>query len=276
MKISRSALFVRRTKTDKGDSRVEKFGEEISGLLQFLKSNDLEVGIASWHLTNYLVFLFVACVVMLVVTLVARRKSSLIPKGRFYNLIEMLVDFVRSDVAVANIGPEGKRYFPFLGTVFFFILINNLIGTLPGGKPGTGTMGVTVALALCAFVMFNGAGMRKRGVGGYIKGLVPHGVPGILWPVIWVIEVISLLIRPFTLSIRLFANMFAGHLLIATFSIAAFYLLSASIIGILGSAASFTVAIGLTAFEMLIQALQAYIFTLLAAVYISGALHAEH
>ena len=85
---------------------------------------------------------------------------------------------MRNDVAVANIGPEGTKYFPFLGTVFFFILINNIIGTLPGGKPGTGTMGVTVALALVAFVMFNAAGMQKKGVGGYIKGIVPHGVPG--------------------------------------------------------------------------------------------------
>ena len=126
---------------------MEHFGEEIEHLLHFLGSNDLETGIASWHLTNYLVFMFIAVVVMLVVTLVARSKASIIPKGRFYNLIELLVEFVRNDVAVANIGPEGTKYFPFLGTVFFFIAINNIIGTLPGGKPGTGTMGVTVALA---------------------------------------------------------------------------------------------------------------------------------
>ena len=80
-------------------------------------------------------------------------------------------------------------------------------------------MGVTVALALIAFVMFNAAGMQKKGVGGYIKGIVPHGVPGVLWPVIWVIEVISLLVRPFTLSIRLFANMYAGHIVLGIFSI---------------------------------------------------------
>ena len=266
---------------------MEKFGEEIEGLLHFLKSNDLEVGIASWHLTNYLVFLFIACIVMLIITLTARSKASLIPKGRFYNLIELMVEFVRNDMAIANIGPDGAKYFPFLGTVFFFILINNIIGTLPGGKPGTGTMGVTVALALVAFVMFNGAGMQKKGVGGYIKGLVPHGVPGVLWPVIWVIELISLLIRPFTLSIRLFANMYAGHIVLGIFSILTSIAAEQIIMGNEGTGAA-NIAIGgisaiawmalLTALyvlEIVVAVLQAYIFTLLTTVYISLAV-AEH
>ena len=266
---------------------MEKFGEEIEGLLHFLKSNDLEAGIAGWHLTNYLVFLFISIALLLVVFFVARSKTGLVPKGRFYNLIELLVDFVRSDVAVANIGPEGKKYFPFLGTVFFFILINNLIGTVPGMKPGTGTMGVTVALALVAFVMFNLAGMQKRGVGGYIKGLVPHGVPGVLWPVIWVIEVISLLIRPFTLSIRLFANMYAGHIVLGIFSILTSIAVEQVILGIEGTGAA-NIAIGgiaaiawmflLTALYLLeigVAVLQAYIFTLLTTVYISLAV-SEH
>jgi F-type H+-transporting ATPase subunit a len=266
---------------------VEKFGEEITGLLQFLKSNDLQAGFGAWHLTNYLVFLFIAISILLIVFFTARSKAALIPKGRFYNLIELLVEFVRNDVAVANIGPEGKKYFPFLGTVFFFILINNLVGTLPGGKPGTGTMGVTVALALCAFVMFNGAGMRKRGVGGYVKGLVPHGVPGVLWPVIWVIEVISLLIRPFTLSIRLFANMYAGHIVLGIFSILTSIAVEQIILGIEGTGAA-NIAIGgiaaiawmglLTALYLLeigVAILQAYIFTLLTTVYVSLAV-SEH
>jgi F-type H+-transporting ATPase subunit a len=266
---------------------VENFGAEIEHLLHFLASNDLETGIASWHLTNYLVFLFIAAAVMLVVTLVARSKAGLVPKGRFYNLIELLVEFVRNDVAVANIGPEGTKYFPFLGTVFFFILINNIIGTLPGGKPGTGTMGVTVALALIAFVMFNAAGMQKKGVGGYIKGIVPHGVPGVLWPVIWVIEVISLFVRPFTLSIRLFANMYAGHIVLGIFSILTSIAVEQIIQGIEGSGVMNIAVggIGMLAWMLLLTALyvleigvailQAYIFTLLTTVYISLAV-AEH
>lgn len=266
---------------------MEHFGEEIEHLLEFLSSQNLEAGFGSWHLTNYLVFLFIAIAVLLVILFTARSKAALVPKGRFYNLIELLVDFVRSDVAVANIGPDGKKYFPFLGTVFFFILINNLVGVVPSGKPGTGTMGVTVALALCAFIMFNAAGMQKRGVGGYIKGLVPHGVPGVLWPVIWVIEVISLLIRPFTLSIRLFANMYAGHIVLGIFSILTSIAVEQIMDGILHTGVA-NVAIGgigalawmflLTALYLLeigVAVLQAYIFTLLTTVYVSLAV-SEH
>lgn len=265
---------------------MEKFGEEINGLLDFLKSHDV-VKAGPLPLTNYIIFLAVAIVLLLIVFFVSRSKAALVPEGRFYNLIELVTEFVRNDVAVANIGPDGAKYFPFIGTVFFFIVINNLIGTIPGFKPGTGTMGVTVALALCAFVMFNAAGMKKRGVGGYIVGLVPHGVPGILWPVIWVIELVSLLIRPFTLSIRLFANMFAGHIVLGIFSILTSIAVEQIIQGIHASGVA-NIAIGgisalawmllLTALYVLeigVAILQAYIFTLLTTVYISLAV-SEH
>jgi F-type H+-transporting ATPase subunit a len=263
---------------------VEHFGEEIVGLLDFLKSHDVST---TYHISNYIIFLSLGTVILLAILLAARAQVALKPKGRFYNLIEALVEFVRNDLAVANIGPEGAKYFPFLGTVFFFITLNNLIGTIPGMKPGTGTMGVTVALALFAFIFFNAAGMQKKGVGGYIKGIVPHGVPGVLWPVIWVIEVISLLVRPFTLSIRLFANMYAGHIVLGIFSILTSIGVEQIILGIEGAGVA-SVAIGgistiawmllLTALYLLeigVAILQAYIFTLLTTVYISLAV-AEH
>lgn len=258
---------------------MEKFGEEINGLLEFLKSNDLPL--ARFPLSNYMVFLAIAITLLLIVMFVARSQAALIPKGRFYNLIELLVEFIRNDVAIANIGPDGAKYFPFIGTVFFFILINNLLGTIPGFKPGTGTMGVTVALALITFVLFNAAGMKKKGIGGYWGGLVPHGVPGVLYPVIWVIELISLLIRPLTLSIRLFANMYAGHIVLGIFSILTSIAVEQVILGIEGTGAA-NIAIGgiaaiawmalLTALYLLeigVAILQAYIFTLLTTVYIS-------
>jgi F-type H+-transporting ATPase subunit a len=121
-------------------------------------------------------------------------------------------------------------------------------------------------------------GIYKQGFVGFFKNIMfPPGVPKGMYILLTPIELISnFLVRPFTHAVRLFANMFAGHLLLATFSIAAFYLLTFSVIGIIGSAASFTLAVMLTAFEAFIQALQAYIFTLLAAVYIGSALHAEH
>ena len=265
---------------------MEHFGEEIEHLLEFLKTHDVVV--AGVSTTTYIIFLAIAIILLMIIMFAARSQAALIPKGRFYNLIELLVEFVRNDIAVANIGPTGAKYFPFLGTVFFFVLVNNLLGTVPGFKPGTGTMGVTVALALIAFVMFNLAGMQKRGVGGYIKGLVPHGVPGVLWPVIWVIEVISLLIRPFTLSIRLFANMYAGHIVLGIFSILTSIAAEQIIAGLLHGEGAGMVAIGgisalawmllLTSLYLLeigVALLQAYIFTLLTTVYVSLAV-SEH
>lgn len=265
---------------------MEKFGEEIAHLLEFLKTHDL-VSYGGLTLTTYLLFLSIGMVLFFIVMFIARRRAALVPEGRFYNMIEAIVEFVRNDVAIANIGHDGKKYFPFIGTVFFFILINNLIGTIPGGKPGTGTMGVTVALALCSFTMFNAAGMRKRGIGGYLKGIVPKGVPGVLWPVIWVIEALSLLIRPFTLSIRLFANMYAGHIVLGIFSILTSIAVEQVLHGLEGAGVA-DIAIGgiaaiawmllLTALyvlELVVAVLQAYIFTLLSTVYISLAVH-EH
>ena len=135
-----------------------------------------------------------------------------------------------------------------------------------------------MAFALIVYVTWVPLGVYKQGFRGFFGGIMfPPGVPKAMYVLLTPIELISnLIVRPFTHSVRLFANNFAGHLLIATFSVAAFYLISASVVGILGSIASFVVAVVLTGFELLIQALQAYIFTLLAAVYISGALHAEH
>jgi len=266
---------------------VEQFGEEIEHLLHFLSTQDV-VSVSKFPLSNYLIFMAIAITILLIVMITARSKAALIPKGRFYNLIEALAEFIRNDVAVANIGPDGAKYFPFIGTVFFFILINNLLGTVPGFKPGTGTMGVTVALALITFVVFNAAGMKKKGVGGYWGGLVPHGVPGILYPVIWVIELISLLIRPLTLSIRLFANMYAGHIVLGIFSILTSIAIEQIMAGLLHGEGVAMVAVGgisavawmalLTALYVLeigVAVLQAYIFTLLTTVYISLAV-SEH
>jgi len=258
----------------------ENFPAEIEHLLGFLGSKAV-FNIGPFEVTNYLFFLFIGIIVFSILMWWARGRAALVPEGRLYNAIEALVELVRNDLVVENIGTEGKKYFPFIGTVFFFVLINNFIGLIPGAKPGTGTMGVTVALALFVFVFFNGVGMRKKGVGGYLKGIVPHGVPGILWPVIWVIEVISLLIRPFTLSIRLFANMYAGHIVLGIFSILT-AIGAAQAISFLTGAGAGALATGVVAtlawvilltalfvLEIVVALLQAYIFTLLTTVYVS-------
>ena len=181
-------------------------------------------------------------------------------------------------IAREIIGKEGDKFVPFLFSLFFFIWLLNFWSIVPFAQiPVTSIFAIPVAFALLVYVTWVPLGVYKQGFRGFFGGIMfPPGVPKAMYVLLTPIELISnLIVRPFTHSVRLFANMFAGHLLIATFSVATFYLISASVVGILGSVASFAVAVALTGFEV-IQALQAYIFTLLAAVYISGALHSEH
>ncbi len=224
-------------------------------------------------------FLMVLAVILIVGFFTyAFRRPKLVPRGA-QNVGELGYLFVRDGIAREIIGKDGDKFVPFLFSFFFFIWLLNFWSIVPFAQiPVTSIFAIPVAFALLVYVTWVPLGVYKQGFRGFFGGIMfPPGVPKAMYIRLTPIELISILIvRPFTHSVRLFANMFAGHLLIATFSVATFYLISASVIGILGSVASFAVAVALTGFEVLIQALQAYIFTLLAAVYISGALHAEH
>ena len=208
----------------------------------------------------------------------AFRKPKLVPRGA-QNIGEVGYVFVRDGIAKETIGHGGEKFVPFLFSFFFFVWVLNFFGILPGAQlPATSIFAIPVAFALIVYFTWVPLGMIKQGPLKFFTNMMfPPGVPKAMYILLAPIELISnILVRPFTHAVRLFANMFAGHLLLATFSIAAFYLISASVIGILGSVASFVVTVALTGFEAFIQALQAYIFTLLAAVYIGSALHAEH
>lgn len=208
----------------------------------------------------------------------AFRKPKLVPRGA-QNIGEVGYVFVRDGIAKETIGHGGEKFVPFLFSFFFFVWILNFFGILPGAQlPATSIFAIPVAFALIVYFTWVPLGMIKQGpIKFFTNMMFPPGVPKPMYILLAPIELISnILVRPFTHAVRLFANMFAGHLLLATFSIAAFYLISASVIGIVGSVASFVVTVALTGFEAFIQALQTYIFTLLAAVYIGSALHAEH
>ena len=208
----------------------------------------------------------------------AFRKPKLVPRGA-QNIGEVGYVFVRDGIAKETIGHGGEKFVPFLFSFFFFVWILNFFGILPGAQlPATSIFAIPVAFALIVYFTWVPLGMIKQGpIKFFTNMMFPPGVHKPMYILLAPIELISnILVRPFTHAVRLFANMFAGHLLLATFSIAAFYLISASVIGIVGSVASFVVTVALTGFEAFIQALQAYIFTLLAAVYIGSALHAEH
>ncbi len=251
-------------------------GEKIAELLHELSVIPFSEH-ARFSLTNYTFWLIVAVVLLIAFFAVASRKARLVPAG-IGNLAEAGVEFVRNGICADVMGPEGKKYFPFLGTIFFFVLFNNLLGNIPPALPGTGTVGTTFTWAIIVFLVYNGIGIKKNGFVRYIKSFVPSGTPGWLAPLIFLLEIISHVLRPFTLGIRLFANMYAGHIMLGVFAIfAGIFLEHVGPLTFVVTPLSFVMQVLLRAFELFVAALQAYIFTILTAVYINGALHAaEH
>lgn len=236
------------------------------------------VGTTTAGITQYIFWMFVAIAIFVTVIFRFKKRqgSSFVPQGIFVNLIEFAVDFVRNDVCKGVLGATWKSHFPFLASIFFFVLFNNLLGLIPGCKPGTGTMGVTTAVATCSFCYFVYVGCKLKGVWGYIKSLAPEGVPFILRILLGIIEAFSTFLRLITLAVRLFCNMFAGHIVMGTFAVlAALFvepLLEQFTIQALANASTsiFWVAILFAIYlvEMLVAVIQAYVFTLLSAVYI--------
>jgi F-type H+-transporting ATPase subunit a len=175
-----------------------------------------------------------------------------------------------------TIGPEGKKFMPFLTTMFFFILFSNIFEVIPGIQfPANSRMAVPITLALVVWVIYNVVGIKSQGLGGYLKNsLFPPGVPKALYLIVTPIELVStFVVRPFSLAIRLWANMVAGHLLLVTFAVLSAALWDATYIG---AAAPFAMLVMMTGFEILVSVLQAFIFTILTAVYIGGSLHPAH
>jgi len=210
--------------------------------------------------------------------LAAARPRKMVP-GKLQSIGEQAYLFVRDQIAREVIGKDGDRFVPFLGSLFFFIWISNLMGVIPGAQfPIMSSLAFPVSLTLMVYITYLYLGMKHQGpIKFFTSAMFPPGVPKAMYVLLSPLELLQLVVtRPVTQAIRLFANMFAGHLLITTFTVGAYYLISPSIVGVLGSATSFGVTIILTGFEMFIQGLQAFIFTLLTAVYIGGSLHAEH
>jgi F-type H+-transporting ATPase subunit a len=207
----------------------------------------------------------------------AFRHPRIVP-GRMQLVGEMAYGFVKDGISREILGKKGDRYVPLMVTLFFFVWFMNLMAFIPLAQfPVTSRIAFPAGLALVVWVVYMSVGFRRHGFIGYLKVLCwPSGVPGWVMVILVPLEFFSnIFIRPFTLAIRLFANMFAGHLLIATFSVAAWYLLAPNI-GALFAAVSLVLAVVLTGFELLIQGLQAFIFTALTAVYLAGALEEAH
>jgi len=232
-----------------------------------------DIGLSSNTIGFVLTALFVGFLCYL-----AAKRMTLVPKGTGVNAFEMIVEFVRNNIATM-IHHDKRKYEPFLLTTFFFILIANFIGLLPNAQFATGTVGATFSLAFVVYIYFNWVGIKAKGGWGYIKGLSPHGVPGVLAPVIIIIEVASMMLRPVSLALRLWANMYAGHIMLGIFALLTGLFAQATIdTGGAFIAASPAWALLLAVvylIEILICVIAAFVFTLLTAVYIDGAI-ADH
>jgi F-type H+-transporting ATPase subunit a len=206
---------------------------------------------------------------------VARRRQQLVPTGP-QNVAESAIEFVEDQIVLQTIGPEGLRFTPFLLTLFTFILTCNIWGIIPVAQmPVTARIALPMFLALLVYVIYNVVGVVRNGPINYLKSIM--FIPGVPWPMYFLLTPIELITRfitqPFSMAVRLFANMLAGHLLLVSFAVITQALVSTTFIG---GALPLALLIFLTAFELLVAFLQAYIFTILAAVYIDAAMHPQH
>jgi F-type H+-transporting ATPase subunit a len=217
-------------------------------------------------------------------TMAARRVREVPHKKGIVALLEVALVFVRDDIVYPWLGPErGRRYLPFFWTLFFFILFCNAFGLLPfplnpWERTATGNLAVTGALALMVFILIQVAGMRQHGYVKYWINLVPHGTPVFLWPLVFVIEFIGLFTKPFALTVRLFANMTGGHaILIVLFGfLYGVKDANSGLLGVPSTIASFGFILFIMLFEVLVALIQAYIFTVLTAIFTSLAVAEEH
>lgn len=258
---------------------LEVLSEHVPELKESFDSA-IVIGNSTFGLTQYTLWMIICWILTLVVVLVVGRKLTLIPTNKFINTVEYGYQFVRNDMGEGVIGHGYKKHVPFLATLFFFILISNFVGLIPGCKTPTGTISVTWALSLVSFVYFVFWGVKAHGGLGYLKSLAPSGLPIVMVPIIWLLEVISTVIRLLTLAARLYGNMFAGHMVLGIFALATSVFLTVGIqsmdivSGVL-SVPWFLLLIFMYALETLVAFLQAYVFTTLSSVYISLATSAH-
>jgi F-type H+-transporting ATPase subunit a len=220
-----------------------------------------------------------AALIAIVIFLLAGNKDPMkAPKG-VRNLAETIVEFIEDQIIMPTMGKHGLGWTPFMLSLFAFIYLCNVPGIIPFLQmPATARIAIPLFLSLLVWVVFIGVGFKHQGF-GYIKSsLFPPGVPAALYILVTPIEFIStFLVRPFSLTVRLFANMLAGHILLVTFAILTDELVQSDTIALKPVAIlPFFMLVFLTAFEVLVAFLQAYIFTILASVYIGGAAHPEH
>lgn len=218
--------------------------------------------------TNSSLWMTITVVAAAAFMVMGMSKRDMVP-GRWQSIAEAMYEFIGNMIR-DNVGDEGRKFFPFIFTLFMFILFGNMLGLVPGSFTFTSHIIVTLFMAMFVFIMVTIVGLMKHGL-HFFSFFVPSGAPVALYPLMIPIEIISYLSRPISLSVRLFANMMAGHTMLKVFASFVFGLgaVSAGVGGIL----PITMMVALTGFEILVAFLQAYVFTVLTCLYLNDALH---
>jgi F-type H+-transporting ATPase subunit a len=227
--------------------------------------------------TKVTLLVWVAAALLIIFFLVTYRDPKLVPTKRQW-IAESIYGFVRNNIAKDLIGHEGIRFAPYLTTLFCFVLLTNLFGIIPGIQMSPNShIAFPAMLALISYVLFNYIGIRKHGFVKYMRNSLVPPAPWFILPLLIPIEFIStFLFRPFTLAVRLFANMFAGHMILLVFTLGGFMMINSNALLAPVSILSWLMAIALTFLEAMVIVLQAYVFTVLTASYVQGALAEEH
>ena len=240
----------------------EEIHAKHSPLAQFKveKLIDLKIGNFDISFTNSSLYMLVATLFIIGFMLYATRKKSLVP-DRLQLIAESIYNFI-DNLIKTSIGNEGNKFFPLIFTLFIFILFCNLLGLTPYGFTSTSQLAITLSLAMIAFIAVTIFAIARNGFSGFIHMFLPSGVPNWMAPAIFLIELFSFLIRPITLSVRLFANMVAGHVLLKV--VAGFVMIMGLSFGFI----PLLFNVILTGFELFVAVLQAYIFTVLVCAYL--------
>jgi F-type H+-transporting ATPase subunit a len=237
----------------------------------------IQIGGIGFCMNFIFLLVLLTFVVFVLLFLLAFRKPKLVP-GKLQSMMEMGIGFVREQIMLTMLGPEGEPYLPLLATLFFFIFIGNLFEVVPGiNFSHNSRVAFPIVMAITSWVLYNLIGIKKHGFVGYMKHvLFPPGAPWWLLPLLVPIEFITqIIVRPITLSIRLAANFLAGHFLLAVFFLGTIAMLQGGWLAVFAPF-SFGVGIALVGLEIFVAGLQAFIFAILTASYIGGAMAEEH
>jgi F-type H+-transporting ATPase subunit a len=231
-----------------------------------------------FSITRITIILWIATLAISGFLALTVRKPQIVP-GKLQFLGESSYSLVRDGIARDVVGPRGLPFAPFLASLFFFILANNLMSIIPFAQISPmSKFGFPLVLALICWIMYIWIGIREQGAGKYFKDILfLPGVPPLMYLLVTPIEVLqNFIVRPFTLAVRLFANMFAGHMLLLVFSLGATYLFTVGGLSYVFGGISLIMAVVMTFFELLVIFLQAYVFTVLMGTYLNGSIEAEH